>query len=87
MPPPSEAPRMVGYVERNRRHLGPWEPRHPDVYYTRAFWEDRLEENRNEYARDRSMRLVLFERGKPDSEVVGVANFTSIIRGAFHACL
>lgn len=87
MPPASGAPRMVDYFVRNREHLAPWEPARTQEFYTRAFWEVQLEEARRELAEDRAMRLVVFPRGELDAPAIGVANFTGIIRGAFHACL
>ena len=87
MPAPSDAGRMLSYFERNRRHLAPWEPPRADEFYTLDWWRTRLADNRREHAEDHSLRLALFPRGVPERPVIGVVNFTSFIRGAFHACL
>ena len=42
--------------------------------------------NQEEYQQGRSMRLVLFNKGETSGPVVGLANFTQFVRGAFMAC-
>jgi ribosomal-protein-alanine N-acetyltransferase len=86
MPPPREAPAVVAYLARNRARLTPLEPERPAELYTEPFWQERLELNRREYAEDLSLRLVMYERQRPD-HVVGMINFTAIVRGGFQACL
>lgn len=87
MPAGAEAHRLVDYFERNRSHLATWEPVRSRDFYTTSFWRVQLEESRRELAEDRSMRLVLFPKADPAWPAIGVANFTGVIRGAFHACL
>lgn len=77
---------MVTYFETNRSHLAPWEPPFPKGLFTNAFWERRLVQNQQEYDAGKSMRLVLFDIDAPDGAVVGLANFTQFVRGAFMAC-
>jgi ribosomal-protein-alanine N-acetyltransferase len=86
MPPPTDASRLVAYFVRNRSHLAPWEPLRSAEFYTESYWASRLADNRRELTDDRSLRLVLFERGDPNRPVAGVVNFTSIVRGSFCAC-
>jgi [ribosomal protein S5]-alanine N-acetyltransferase len=85
MPPPSEAPRVVDYVARNRTFLKPFEPTRPAEFYTVPFWEERLAVNRRELEDDRSMRLVMYSRAAP--LVIGFVNFNAFQRGPFQACL
>ena len=80
------APRMVSYFETNRSHLAPWEPPFPKGLFTNAFWERRLRQNQQEYTQGKSMRLVLLRKEDPEGSVVGLANFTQFVRGAFMAC-
>ncbi len=87
MPAATEARRLVDYFLRNQDHLAPWEPVRSRDFYTEGFWAVQLEESRRELADDRALRLVLFPKGDPSWPAIGVANFTGIIRGAFHACL
>ncbi len=77
---------MVTYFETNRQHLAPWEPPFPKGLFTNSFWERRLEQNQVEYENGKSMRLVLFRKDAPSQGVVGLANFTQFVRGAFMAC-
>ena len=79
-------PRFVSYFETNRAHLSPWEPPFPKGMFTNAFWERRLTQNRHEYRSARSMRLALLDRQDPDGPILGLANFTQFVRGAFMAC-
>lgn len=83
-PPPAAAPAVVAYLTRNRAYLEPWSPSPPDGLYTVAFWEQRLVRNLDELRADRSARMFVFDRGT--DEVIGVCNFSDIVRGAFHAC-
>lgn len=84
MPARQDAPLMVDYFRRNEGHLGPWEPRYPDAFFTNAYWERRLDDSRHELITDSALRLVMFRRGDESRRVVGVANFTAIIRLAFN---
>jgi len=86
LPSPELASNLVDYFETNRRHLTPWEPPFPAGIFSRGFWQRRLDQNRQEYHAGRSLRLVLFRREAPDGPVVGMANFTQFVRGAFMAC-
>ncbi|MCA9622079.1 MAG: GNAT family N-acetyltransferase [Myxococcales bacterium] len=86
LPDADSAPRLVSYFETNRAHLSPWEPPLPPGLFTNTFWERRLDQNRSEYLGGKSMRLVLVEKHAPMGPVVGLANFTQIVRGAFLCC-
>ncbi len=86
LPGSNAAARMVSYFETNRDHLSPWEPPFPKGLFTNSFWQRRLIQNQQEYKAGRSMRLVLFDRRAPTGPVVGLANFTQFVRGAFMAC-
>lgn len=86
LPGPEAAPRLVRYFQDNREHLTPWEPPFPRGLFSTPFWERRLHQNRQELAGGRSLRLVLLSRAQPNGPVLGMANFTQFIRGAFMAC-
>ena len=86
LPPVEAAPRMLAYVQENQEHFAPWSAPEPPGYYTEAFWRERLESARTEFTRGQSMKLVFFERGRPEGAVIGDCNFTNIVRGAFQAC-
>ncbi|MBM4357438.1 MAG: GNAT family N-acetyltransferase [Deltaproteobacteria bacterium] len=86
LPGPEAASRMVHYYESNRAHLTPWEPPFPRGMFTNSFWQHRLSQNQQEYVGGQSMRLVLRRRTEPHGPIVGLANFTQFVRGAFMAC-
>jgi ribosomal-protein-alanine N-acetyltransferase len=86
LPGPAAASRLVSYFETNRAHLAAWEPPFPKGLFTNNFWERRLVQNRHEHRSGKSTRLVLLPRGEPGGPVVGLANFTQVVRGAFMAC-
>lgn len=86
LPAPLDAARMLAYVEENREHLRRWSPPPPDGFYTESFWRERLARAREEFEQGQSMRLVLFDRMDAAGRVVGVCNFSNIMRGPFQAC-
>ena len=87
LPPPSEAARLLAFAQDNREHLAPWSPPVPQGYYdSESFWRERLLAARREFAEDQSLRLVLFRKSETEGRVVGICNFSYIMRGAFQAC-
>lgn len=68
-------------------HLDRWNPPTPPGFFTEAFWAERLEYAVREFHNDRSARFVLQEAGAgPEAPLVGTANYTNFVRGAFQAC-
>ncbi len=80
------ADRMVDYYRRNQGHLEPWEPRRTPEFLSTAWWSRQLEANLAEYQADRGARMVLCEKDDPEGRVIGVANLSQVVRGAFQAC-
>jgi ribosomal-protein-alanine N-acetyltransferase len=83
---PGEAGLMTRYVNENREHLKPWEPSRVEGYYAAEFWQLELERRQNDFLMGEAVRLVIFFKDSPDGPVVGVCNFTEIMRGAFWTC-
>lgn len=78
---------MARFVEENfTGHLKPWSPPPPPGFSTPEFWAERLAAALEEFGADRAVRWVLQEPGHETAPVVGTANYTGIVRGAFHAC-
>ncbi|MEW5849255.1 MAG: GNAT family N-acetyltransferase [Myxococcota bacterium] len=77
---------VLQYYVRNRAHLEPVEPLRPSDFYTVEHWTRRAVQAVAELRGDRALRLVVVERDAPDT-VVGVINYTNIIRGPFQACM
>jgi len=86
IPPPSAAPRLLGFAIENDAHLARWEPPHPDGFFTESFWRRRLDRSREELARGESLRFTIADRNDPDGPILGHCNFNQIVRGAFQAC-
>ncbi len=86
IPEPGEAQKMVDYVSENRDHLLPWEPLRPETHYTLQHWQKELKDMHNEFILGQSARFSIFlKEGNPDV-IIGVCNFTTVLRGAFQAC-
>lgn len=81
---PRQAPLMVKFRTENRRFLEPWEPRRPPEFFTPGFWEVQLAANWREFRQGTSLCLALLDSA--ETEVIGVCNYTNIIRGTFQAC-
>ncbi|HJN50619.1 MAG: ribosomal protein S5-alanine N-acetyltransferase [Pseudomonadales bacterium] len=82
-----ESPRtdlMIDFRLANRSFLKPWEPRRPAEFFTPAFWDYQLRYLIQDYRDGNSLCLVIMDAA--DTEVMGVCNFTNIIRGTFLAC-
>jgi len=86
IPPVEAAHRFVAFAVDNDAHLARWEPPHPDGFFTEAFWRKRIERSRDEFTRDQSMRLAMFQRGVPEGPILGHCNYSQFVRGAFQAC-
>jgi ribosomal-protein-alanine N-acetyltransferase len=78
-----EARAVVEYFTRNRAHLAPWEPRHPEAFYSDGYWRERLSLYKLEALEGRGWRAMMFERAHPE-RVVGTISLTNIVRGALH---
>lgn len=84
LPEPAEAPAVVAFLKKNRDHLANAGPAWPDDYLTEAYWVNQLTTNLLEFEEERSVRFFIFERSNPEA-VVGYANISNIVKGAFHA--
>ena len=71
-----DAPRVLAYFDRNRKHLEPWEPNHDDTFYTEAYWRERLRGYDDDRARGTLERMCIFER--PEDEVVGLISLMAV---------
>jgi ribosomal-protein-alanine N-acetyltransferase len=67
-------------------HLDRWSPPAPAGFFTESFWAERLAAAVAEYESDRAVRFVFQRPGTLEAPVVGTANYTNIVRGAFQAC-
>lgn len=82
IPAPEAAPRVVEYLVRNQDHLECWEPPRPAGFYSPEFWQERLRQNRVEYARRESARFFACERHAPEGAMLGIVSVSHIVGGA-----
>ncbi len=62
LPPPSEAAKVVRYLQKNREHLANSGPAYPQDYFNQSFWEERLAQNIADAQDDKSLRMFMYER-------------------------
>ena len=75
---------MASFRIENRDHLERWEPRRQPEFFTEGFWQIHLRLNIRDFRDGNSCCFVLMT---PDeSEVMGVCNYTNIVRGTFQSC-
>ena len=60
-----------------------WEPKRSREFYTLPFWQAHLRAAKREFRHGTSVCLVILS--KEEDEVLGVCNYTNIIRGTFEA--
>ena len=80
----NEADKMLDFRLANRAHLEQWEPLRQPEFYTLNYWQMQLQALRREYYRGQSLCLSLLDEN--ETEVIGVCNFTNIVRGTFQSC-
>jgi ribosomal-protein-alanine N-acetyltransferase len=81
-----EAHLICAYVNENREHLERLEPSRSESYYKPEFWEAEIKRIRNDFFMGHAFRLCIYFRKSPKGPIIGVCNFTSILRGVFQAC-
>ena len=81
-----EAHLMAAYVSENREHLELLEPRRSEGYYKRDFWEAEIKRIHNDFFMGHALRLCIFYKPSPKGPIIGVCNYTNILRGVFQAC-
>jgi ribosomal-protein-alanine N-acetyltransferase len=68
----------------NKAHLLAWEPRRSTEFYTETFWQMQLRLALRDFRQGESVSLVILD---PEaSEVLGVCNYSNIVRGTFQSC-
>lgn len=81
---PHRSDLMIDFRVANRDYLKTWEPRRPEEFFTLDFWGRQLRHVVQDYHDGNSLCLVIMD--KSDAVVMGVCNFTNIVRGTFLAC-
>jgi ribosomal-protein-alanine N-acetyltransferase len=78
------APVVLNYYLDNREHLFPWEPIRTDRHLTLKNWTGFGKLSEQAFKMGREYRFVAFTKDK--SQVIGICNFTGVVRMAFQAC-
>lgn len=79
-----DIPTIIQYYLDNQAFLAPYEPLRSKDFFTYEYWREQVRNRVSAFENDRALHLILINRA--DSQLIGCANFTNIIRGAFHAC-
>lgn len=79
-----DAWRMADYYAENRQFLKPWEPYRDESYYTHSGWEARLAMIEEMHQQQSAFYFALMD--EDEKEILGVANYSNVVRGAFNAC-
>lgn len=79
-----DAEKLADYYSENRRYLMPWEPFRDKSNYVPSGWDYRLQYMNELHRQESAFHFLLLTAS--EDEVIGVANFSNVIRGAFDAC-
>ncbi|WP_075180972.1 ribosomal protein S5-alanine N-acetyltransferase [Pantoea sp. 1.19] len=79
-----DAWRMADYYAENRAFLQPWEPLRDDSHCYPSGWQARLGLITEMHRQGSAYYFVVMD--PQETCVRGVANFSNVLRGAFHAC-
>jgi len=75
---------VMAYYSENKAHLSPWEPLRDEVYFSEKEVGKRLDSALDSFNSGQSLQLAALD--KSHSEIIGLCNFTNIVRGPFQAC-
>jgi len=81
----SSAKMVLDYYLRNRSFLGAWEPVRNEKFYTKAYHEEQLDNDRSLIENKDLLRLWIFKKND-ESRIIGTIGFSNIVRGAFLSC-
>ncbi len=86
--PPSDAPRVRAYYEKNEPRFGPWSPARPKEFFENDYWRLRLATNLDDIENSEHFRLHVLERSAPEGPVIGNVSLTHVESHArFSGCL
>ncbi|WP_233967487.1 ribosomal protein S5-alanine N-acetyltransferase [Pectobacterium polaris] len=79
-----DAWRLAEYYSENRDFLKPWEPVRDASHCYPSGWQARLSVINDMHKQGNAYYFLLLDQN--ENEVYGVANFSNVLRGSFHAC-
>lgn len=80
----SQSSLIRDYYLNNKTHLSNWEPTRDAAFYDIENWQIWVRESQKLFEAGNAIKLVVLNKSL--TEVIGVCNFTNIIRGVFQAC-
>ena len=81
---PHEAPLMCAFRKENKTHLEKWEPLRKPAFFTESFWQAQLRVQLRDFREGVSTNFCILDRD--EVSIVGVCNYTNIVRGTFQSC-
>ena len=81
---PADLRDIRDYYQTNAAHLERWEPARSPTFHTAEAWNARIQLATEERNAGRALKFVI--RQKSEQAIIGVCNFTNIVRGPFQAC-
>jgi [ribosomal protein S5]-alanine N-acetyltransferase len=78
---PEDAPRLLTYVQQNRAWLAPWEPTHPESYFSLEGQRSILIQCQEDRRMDTGVLFGIFERNGTPGELHGRISVSGIVRG------
>ncbi len=79
-----DAQGIIDFYIQNKDHLAPWDPKIPEDFYTLSYWNKKIEDYKNEFDQNSSLRLlIIFQE---NNKIIGMINFTNFERGPFQNC-
>jgi len=82
---PGDAKEIARFYLENKEYLTPWSPEWPPGFFTEKYWQEQVRLNLSDFRSGLAIKLFIFPKDQPQ-KIIGVANFTNVIRGAFQAC-
>ncbi|MGL5007742.1 MAG: ribosomal protein S5-alanine N-acetyltransferase [Plesiomonas sp.] len=79
-----DAVKIAEYYCHNRDYLQPWEPKRDAGHFTVSGWNARLSLISEYHRQGAAFSFLLLDQ--TESHVLGVINYSNIIRGVFQAC-
>jgi ribosomal-protein-alanine N-acetyltransferase len=82
---PEDAPRLLRYVQANREWLAPWEPAHPDSYFSLDGQRNILYQCQDDRHAEHGVLFGIFEKGRNGNgnfgDLLGRISVSGIVRG------
>jgi len=79
-----DAHRLADYYCENRDYLKLWEPKRDRSYYSYTGWQLKLQFIEQLMAQNMARNLIMLDQ--EGQHILGIINFSQIIKGNFHAC-